>query len=284
MIPVLALEPVHILGIVIVAVIILGIVAYFIVNRFKDKKFIENIEKQKEEREQHAAEREEAVIEYRKNKNAEESFLNEEAKKEAISQAKKFNIGKRLAVPARIEDCEKLSDEEAEGAIILVKDEKVYDNKIREIVVTTTQLNAFEENATINPLTLIEKGIIPKYGHYYLKIQAKAPLKKALNVEAHEYDEHAAKMILLAGGSVIKVIQERGKNMGEYVKTYDGLQWIVKLILAIIPITGWLNAILYRLAKGHLIAGVLCIFFGWIFWVIDLITVILSGKPVLFAD
>lgn len=72
--------------------------------------------------------------------------------------------------------------------------------------------------------------------------------------------------------------------MGEYVKTYDGLQWIVKLILAIIPITGWLNAILYRLAKGHLIAGVLCIFFGWIFWVIDLITVILNGKPVLFAD
>ena len=206
MIPVYALEPVHILGIVIVAVIIVGIVAYFIVDHFKNKKFIEDVEKRKAEREQYLSEREEAVAEYRKSKNVEETFLNEDAKNEAIRQSKKVNLSGRITVPARVEDCDKISDEELEKAIVVIKDDKIYDNKIREVVVSTTQLNAFEENETVNPLTLIAKGIIPKYGHYYLKIQAKAPIKKALNVEAHEYDEYAAKMILLAGGSVIKVI------------------------------------------------------------------------------
>lgn len=68
-----------------------------------------------------------------------------------------------------------------------------------------------------------------------------------------------------------------------YVSTYNGLPWIVRLILAIIPFTGWLNAIVYRLANGHLIAGILAIPFGEIFWIVDLITVILNGKPTVFA-
>jgi hypothetical protein len=72
--------------------------------------------------------------------------------------------------------------------------------------------------------------------------------------------------------------------MKGYVKAYNGLEWIVKLIIAIIPFTGWINAILYRVAKGHIIAGILAIPFGEIFWIIDLITVIFSGKPTLFAE
>lgn len=71
--------------------------------------------------------------------------------------------------------------------------------------------------------------------------------------------------------------------MKSYVKGYNGLPWLVKLILAIIPVTGWINAVIYRLAKEHLIAGILCIPFGWLAWVIDLISVILYGKPVVFA-
>ncbi len=71
--------------------------------------------------------------------------------------------------------------------------------------------------------------------------------------------------------------------MKGYVKTYKGLPWIVRLILAIIPVTGWINAILYRLATGHIIAAILCIPFGFIGWLLDLITVILSGKPTIFA-
>lgn len=72
--------------------------------------------------------------------------------------------------------------------------------------------------------------------------------------------------------------------MKSYVKGYNGLPWLVKLIFAIIPISAWFNAVVYRLAKGHLIAGILCIFFGFnIVWIVDLISVILYGKPVVFA-
>ncbi len=68
-----------------------------------------------------------------------------------------------------------------------------------------------------------------------------------------------------------------------YVGSYNGLPWLVKLILAIIPITSWLNAIIYRLCTGHIIAAILAIPFGWIFWIVDLVTVVLSGKPTVFA-
>lgn len=69
----------------------------------------------------------------------------------------------------------------------------------------------------------------------------------------------------------------------DYKKSYNKLSFIIKLILAIIPVTGWINAIIYRLAGGHLIAGILAIPFGEIFWIVDLITVILAGKPTVFA-
>lgn len=68
-----------------------------------------------------------------------------------------------------------------------------------------------------------------------------------------------------------------------YVKTYNKLNYIIKLILAIIPVTAWINAILYRITGGHVIAGILAIPFGFIFWILDLITVVLSGKPTIFA-
>ena len=67
----------------------------------------------------------------------------------------------------------KLSDEDEEKLVVVVKDTKVYSQKMKEVVVTTTQLGVFEDGDIVNPLTLIEKGIISKYGHYYLKIQAK---------------------------------------------------------------------------------------------------------------
>ena len=72
--------------------------------------------------------------------------------------------------------------------------------------------------------------------------------------------------------------------MKEYLKFYNGLSWIIKLIFAIIPITGWINAFLYRFAKKHYVAGVLCIIFAPVAWIVDLICVILFGKPTLFAQ
>lgn len=71
--------------------------------------------------------------------------------------------------------------------------------------------------------------------------------------------------------------------MSGYKKAYKGLAWIVRLILAIIPVTAWINAILYRFSTGHIIAAILCIPFGGIAWILDLITVIISGAPTVFA-
>lgn len=67
------------------------------------------------------------------------------------------------------------------------------------------------------------------------------------------------------------------------VKAYDGLPWVVKIILQLF--LGWPISAIYRIAKGIetknntvLLVGILCIFFGAIFWIIDLITMIVSKE------
>ncbi len=58
---------------------------------------------------------------------------------------------------------------------------------------------------------------------------------------------------------------------------YFGLDYIVSVILAIIPITSWICGILTRIQDGHIVAGILRIFFGWnIIWLLDLIFMILQ--------
>ena len=56
---------------------------------------------------------------------------------------------------------------------------------------------------------------------------------------------------------------------------YFGLDWIVSLILAIIPITAWACGVVTRLQEGKIVAAIVRIFLGgWILWVIDLIFMI----------
>ncbi len=60
---------------------------------------------------------------------------------------------------------------------------------------------------------------------------------------------------------------------------YFGLDRIVSIILAIIPFTSWLCGIIVRIQDGHVVAGILRIFFGfWIVWLIDLILMIMKGS------
>jgi len=74
------------------------------------------------------------------------------------------------------------------------------------------------------------------------------------------------------------------------VKFFDGLPWIVKLILALPGIDGIAWGI-YRIAKGLdkkdmgiLIAGIVWILVGWaILWIVDIVTIILNKKPTIFA-
>ena len=68
--------------------------------------------------------------------------------------------------------------------------------------------------------------------------------------------------------------------MNEYLKAVDGLPLIAKILLAIF--VGPIVYGIYRIAKGKLIIGVLWIITGGFFgigWVIDIVTVIMSGKP-----
>ena len=59
-------------------------------------------------------------------------------------------------------------------------------------------------------------------------------------------------------------------------KDYFGLDYIVSLILAIIPFTAWLLGVVTRISEGKIVAGIIRIFFGWICWILDLICMIVN--------
>lgn len=78
--------------------------------------------------------------------------------------------------------------------------------------------------------------------------------------------------------------------MKAYIDFMDGLPKIVKFIFAL-PGLDILWAI-YRILKGAknnnvitLVAGIVWLLAGWaILWIIDLVTIVLSGKPTVFVD
>lgn len=58
---------------------------------------------------------------------------------------------------------------------------------------------------------------------------------------------------------------------------YFGLDWIVSLILAIIPVTSWICGALTRITEGKIVAGILRLILGWnIIWICDLVCMILN--------
>ena len=63
------------------------------------------------------------------------------------------------------------------------------------------------------------------------------------------------------------------------------LGWLINLILAIIPPTSWVLGGITRIMRGHLIAGILqLLLIGEIvFYIADIITVILGGDLTFFA-
>lgn len=57
---------------------------------------------------------------------------------------------------------------------------------------------------------------------------------------------------------------------------YFGLDYIVSLILAIIPVTAWVCGVVTRIMEGKLIQGIIRIlpFIGLPIWILDLICMI----------
>lgn len=66
-------------------------------------------------------------------------------------------------------------------------------------------------------------------------------------------------------------------KMAKTNKDYFGLDYVVSLILAIIPITSWICGIVTRFKEGKILAGIIRIFLGFsILWIIDLIYMIVN--------
>ena len=58
---------------------------------------------------------------------------------------------------------------------------------------------------------------------------------------------------------------------------YFGLDYLVSVILAIIPITAWICGIITRVQEGKIVAAIIRIFLGgWIVWILDLICMIVN--------
>ena len=58
---------------------------------------------------------------------------------------------------------------------------------------------------------------------------------------------------------------------------YFGLNYILSVILAIIPVTAFILGAATRFSEGKILAGILRIILGWnIIWIVDLILMILS--------
>ncbi len=79
--------------------------------------------------------------------------------------------------------------------------------------------------------------------------------------------------------------------MKDIVRFFDNAPLILKIILALPFIDGIAWGI-YRIAKGIdrkntvlIIAGIIWIFVGFfVLWLVDLITIILHGRPTILAD
>ena len=65
--------------------------------------------------------------------------------------------------------------------------------------------------------------------------------------------------------------------INSYSKWFDGLTKKSKTILLAIPVTGWINASLYRFSKGNFNAGIISLILGPIFWVMDLVFFLTKG-------
>ena len=67
--------------------------------------------------------------------------------------------------------------------------------------------------------------------------------------------------------------------MASKSKDYFGLDYIISLILAIIPVTSWICGFVTRFQEGKIVAGLIRLIFGWnIIWILDLIFMIIKGQ------
>lgn len=66
---------------------------------------------------------------------------------------------------------------------------------------------------------------------------------------------------------------------------YFGLDYIVSLILAIIPFTSWICGAITRFQDGKIVAAILRLLLGWnIIWILDLVFMITKKEICRFIN
>ena len=66
-------------------------------------------------------------------------------------------------------------------------------------------------------------------------------------------------------------------------KAYFGLSWIVSVILAIIPVTNLVCGVVTRAQRGAWLGLILNLFLCPLFWIVDLVTLIVKKDIVFLA-
>lgn len=66
-------------------------------------------------------------------------------------------------------------------------------------------------------------------------------------------------------------------------KGYFGMSHIVSIILAIIPITSIICGLITRIQRGKIIGAILNFFIFPLFWLVDLITIIVKNEVTFLA-
>lgn len=66
--------------------------------------------------------------------------------------------------------------------------------------------------------------------------------------------------------------------MAKSSKGYFGLNWILSIILAIIPVTNIIFGIIIRATRGKILLAILNFFLCPLFYIVDLINIIVTRK------
>lgn len=66
-------------------------------------------------------------------------------------------------------------------------------------------------------------------------------------------------------------------------KAYLGLDWLISIILAIIPFTNIILGVVTRVQRGKIVAAIFNVLVFPLFYIIDLLTIILNKDLTIFA-
>ena len=84
------------------------------------------------------------------------------------------------------------------------------------------------------------------------------------------------------------VLKKKGldlvSSVSKYAGWFDSLSHKTKIILLAIPVTGWVNASLYRFSKDHFNAGIVSLILGPIFWIMDLVFYLTKGTLSIWSN